>query len=156
MFGATSNSLKIVLIVLFYQLCCTHAQFNFHIAPYATNWFEASEYCHRMHWQLAIVDSEEKHNAVVDAAKATGLHSSGYFGVWLGATRLAQTDIFTWHNTGRILEFTRWAPGEPSEYGEECVMIAYWPSQGFYWTWNDAYCLEKYYAICEFRSCILD
>ncbi|EAT36508.1 AAEL011404-PA [Aedes aegypti] len=154
MFGATSISLKIVLIVLFYQLCCTHAQFNFHIASEATNWFEASEYCHRMSMRLAVVNSEAKHNAVVNAAMATGLHHSGYFGVWLGATDLAQTGIFTWRETGKRLEFTRWAPGEPSEYGENCVMMAYWPSQGFHWTWNDAYCSSKYYAICELRYCI--
>ncbi|EAT35479.1 AAEL012353-PA [Aedes aegypti] len=149
MFGAISNFLKIVLIVLFYQLCCTHAQSKYQIAPYDSNWFEASEYCHRMDMRLAIVDSEEKHNAVVKEAKAAKLHSSGFFGVWLGATDLARSGNFIWHNTGARLRYARWGEGEPSGGREHCVVLYYWPKQRFNWTWNDAPCSTELYAICE-------
>nr|XP_019557309.2 perlucin-like protein [Aedes albopictus] len=143
--------LKAVLLLVF-PCCyshCTSSQPKYHIATYTSNWFEAAEYCHRMNKQLAILDSEEKQNAAVEAAQAEELHLSGFFGVWLGATDLARTGNFVWHNTGARMRFSRWKPGEPSGRGEHCVVLYYWPKQGFNWTWNDAPCSTELYAICE-------
>ncbi|XP_019530296.3 C-type lectin 37Db [Aedes albopictus] len=150
MFAVISNSMKTaVLIVIICQLCCIHAQSKYHIAPYESNWFEASEYCHRLGMRLAIADSEEKHNAIVAEAKAAELHASGFFGVWLGATDLARSRNFIWHNTGARLRYSKWDEGEPSGGDEHCVVLYYWPTQGFNWTWNDAPCSTELYAICE-------
>ncbi|XP_001661648.2 perlucin-like protein [Aedes aegypti] len=141
---------SVLLMVLIYKSYCSSTKPKYHIATYAANWFESSEYCHRKGMQLAIIDSEEKQDAAVQAAEAEELHSSGFFGVWLGATDLARTGNFVWHNTGARMRFSRWKPGEPSGGGEHCVVLYYWPKQGFNWTWNDAPCERDYlYAICE-------
>lgn len=100
--------------------------------------------------RLAIVDTEEKHNAIVREAKAAQIHeASGSFGVWLGATDLARTGIYIWQNTGIRLRYTHWAAGEPSGGNEHCLELHYWLAQGFNWTWNDAPCTDSRYAMCE-------
>ncbi|XP_058838195.1 collectin-10-like [Topomyia yanbarensis] len=125
---------------------------KYHISTYTSNWFEAVEYCHRLGMRLAIVDSDEKHEAMVKAAEATGLQSTGFFGLWLGASDLARKGSFVWHDTGERVIFAKWKPGEPSGGNEHCVNLYYWKDQGFTWTWNDAPCDVSLYAICEDRQ----
>ncbi|XP_062558900.1 perlucin-like protein [Armigeres subalbatus] len=150
MFRTITRDLRIVvLMITIYQAIHISAQSKYHIAPYDSNWFEASEYCHRMGMRLAIVDSEEKQTAIVKEAKAAELHGSGFFGVWLGATDLARSKSFIWHSTGARLRYANWGEGEPSGGNEHCVVLYYWPAQGFNWTWNDAPCSTELYAICE-------
>ncbi|XP_055625737.1 C-type lectin 37Da-like [Toxorhynchites rutilus septentrionalis] len=132
------------------QLHCTpQSAHSYHIALYPSNWHEAVEYCNRLGLRLAIVDNAAKHEAIVQAAQATGLQSSGYFGLWLGASDLARTKTYVWQSTGERLVFGKWKPGEPTGGSEHCLHLSYWPSNGFNWTWNDARCDTNLYAVCE-------
>lgn len=99
--------------------------------------------------RLAIVDSEQKHEETVAAARETGSYVLGNFGVWLGATDLGRTNNYVWHNTGERVLYSRWRIAEPSGGDEHCMALQYWPMLGFFWTWNDVSCNKKLYAICE-------
>ncbi|XP_062558898.1 C-type lectin domain family 6 member A-like [Armigeres subalbatus] len=143
------QKIYICCLLIAYLHMSLSAEPKYHVATYASNWFESAEYCHRMGRRLAIVDSERKHSAVVAAAKKTQLWSSGNFGVWLGATDLARRNNFVWHSTGERVEFAKWRFAEPSGGNEHCLVLQYWPWLGFFWSWNDASCDKKLYAICE-------
>ncbi|XP_055526993.1 alpha-N-acetylgalactosamine-specific lectin-like [Wyeomyia smithii] len=102
--------------------------------------------------RLALVDTAEKHEALVTAANATELHSTGFFGLWLGASDLAREGNFVWHDTGARMTFAKWKPGEPMGSNERCVNLYHWKGQGFVWTWNNAPCSTSLYAVCENRD----
>ncbi|XP_055531176.1 CD209 antigen-like protein C [Wyeomyia smithii] len=125
---------------------------GYHISPYTSNWFEAVEYCHRLGMRLAIADTEDKHNAIAKLGQDTGLWTSGFFGIWLGASDLARTHIYVWHDTGARIRFSRWKAGEPTGGEEHCLNLYYWPQLQFNWTWNDAPCEISLYAVCEKRD----
>nr|XP_019557306.2 C-type lectin domain family 6 member A-like [Aedes albopictus] len=142
------NFIKVAILIINLQFGSS-VEPKYHIATYASNWFESAEYCHRMGMRLAIVDSDRQHDEIVAAAKKTGLHSSANFGVWLGAFDLARTNNYVWHNTGQRVHYSRWRIAEPSGGNEHCLTLQFWPLLGFFWTWNDASCSKKLYAICE-------
>ncbi|XP_058461212.1 C-type lectin mannose-binding isoform-like [Malaya genurostris] len=139
-----------IVFIVAEQIICL-PQNKYHISTYTSNWFEAVEYCHRLGMRLAVVDSSEKHDAIVKAASATGLQSTGFFGLWLGASDLARSKSFVWHDTGDRVTFAKWKEGEPNGQNERCVNLYHWPLQGFEWTWNNAPCDTSLYAICENR-----
>ncbi|XP_058838197.1 C-type lectin mannose-binding isoform-like [Topomyia yanbarensis] len=148
-----ANSLIVCLLLIFaaHQLNSL-VQNGYHISPYTSNWFEAVEYCHRFGMRLAVVNTPEKHAAVVKEAQDTGLWTSGFMGVWLGASDLARTRTYIWQDTGARVNFARWNAGEPSGGNEHCMNLYYWVTQRFNWTWNDAPCDTSLYAICEPRN----
>ncbi|XP_053688594.1 C-type lectin 37Da-like [Sabethes cyaneus] len=142
------------ILLLGVQQLQSQIENGYHISPYTSNWFEAVEYCHRLRMRLAIVDNADKHAAVVKLAHETGLWTGGFLGVWLGASDLARTGIYVWHDTGVRIRFAQWKAGEPTGGQEHCLNLYYWPQQRFNWTWNDAPCEISLYAICEQRDLV--
>lgn len=116
------------------------------------NWFEAVEYCNRRGMQPAILDSQAKHELAVREAQATGRQSSGFFGLWLGASDLAKHQSYVWQPTGAPVLWAKWSPGEPTGDPEHCMNLYYWPDRGFEWTVNDAPCDTTLHALCQERS----
>ncbi|KAL1391459.1 hypothetical protein pipiens_003159 [Culex pipiens pipiens] len=125
---------------------------RYHISSTELNWFEAVEYCHRRGMQPAILDSQAKHDMAVREAQATGRQSSGFFGLWLGASDLAKDRSYVWQQTGAPVLWAKWSAGEPSGPPEHCMTLYYWPDRQFDWETNDAPCDTTLYAMCQERS----
>ncbi|XP_058461735.1 C-type lectin 37Da-like [Malaya genurostris] len=153
MFATTEITLIVtILLSISVNQLNSAVQNGYHIAPYSSNWFEAVEYCNRLGMRLAVVDTADKHDAVVKEAQETGLWTSGFLGIWLGASDLARSNIHIWQDTGARVTFSRWNSGQPSGGSEHCMNLYYWVGQKFNWTWNDAPCDTSLYAICEPRK----
>ncbi|TMW51199.1 hypothetical protein DOY81_003735 [Sarcophaga bullata] len=116
------------------------------------NWFKASHECKRRNSQLAIIDSEEKNDALVDLlANTIGVYDR----LWLGGNdefnaSLEIDRLFFWSPTGEQFTFTNWVEKEPNNGGskEHCVHI-YGSIRSY--RWNDEWCDKKLGFICELK-----
>lgn len=71
--------------------------------------------------------------------------------MWTSGNDFAKQGDFKWLATGQRISYTNWFPGEPNNQmsdgkSEDCMglFLAY--------TWNDFYCTDEYYFICELRQ----
>ncbi|MCA3277530.1 MAG: hypothetical protein ING26_18625, partial [Roseomonas sp.] len=85
--------------------------------------------------------------AVNDAAEDEFIRSnfgSNYF--WIGLNDAAQEGVWRWSN-GDPVTYTRWAPGEPNNWGGDQDYALYWPWHGE--TWDDGTGSAVFRALAE-------
>lgn len=87
------------------------------VFPEKVNWFKANLLCQQQNMEMLHIFSAEDDGRVSKLTKNGGL---GDF--WLGATKqLTQVD-YTWAPSGRPLNYTNWATGEPKNPEKWCVL----------------------------------
>ncbi len=70
----------------------------------------------------------------------------GINGAWLGATDIKTEGTFIWENSGNVLTYTNWAPGEPYNNGD-CITMWCDHANG---VWNDCPCSDTHQTtLCE-------
>ncbi|XP_062559303.1 lectin-like [Armigeres subalbatus] len=125
---------------------------KYYIPNAKIDWVGAAEYCNRLNMRLAIVDSEAKHNTIVELIKQSVANNANRTSVWIGANDISEEGTFVWHSTGLKVDYTNWSVGNPNNYGkEDCAEIAFQSYTNWTWTWNDHKCHTLLNFICEFR-----
>ncbi|XP_062559301.1 lectin subunit alpha-like [Armigeres subalbatus] len=124
---------------------------KYYIPNAKINWIGAVEYCNRLNMRLAIVDSEAKHNTIVELIKRSVAYNANGTNVWIGANDISEEGTFIWHDTGLKVDYKNWSVGNPDNHIEEdCVEIAFRSYTKWTWTWNDNKCHVLLNFICEF------
>ncbi|XP_062549612.1 lectin subunit alpha-like [Armigeres subalbatus] len=124
---------------------------RFMIPVFKANWFKATEFCFSLGMQLAITNSKEDHDRIVDAVKASPIYNANDTIVWIGGSDLAVEGDFYWHATGVRLVYAHWQPGQPDNWKnqEDCLSIVNVLSLGWRWVANDGNCEGLHYFVCE-------
>lgn len=119
------------------------------INPLQANWFKAAEYCFSLGMQLAITNSKEDHDRIVEAVKASPIYNAQDTIVFLGGNDLGEEGVFYWHSTGVRLAYAHWQSGQPDNWKgiEDCVALVNIP--GWNWVANDGSCESVHYFVCE-------
>ncbi|XP_077981409.1 C-type mannose receptor 2-like [Glandiceps talaboti] len=99
---------------------------------------EASTACHNRGMQLAVVDSAEVQQTLVDLLKSQGLDGN----VWISLHRFGDAGFTTMN--GKTLDYTNWDIDEPNGNGR----CGYLRSVKDY-RWDDVSCDLKFYYACE-------
>ncbi|XP_055600601.1 lectin subunit alpha-like [Uranotaenia lowii] len=112
-------------------------------------WFKAREICAKNNQRLVSIESLEKQNEVV-AFLARNVRQAR-ISLWIGATDFGQEGQFRWINSGRPMDYTRWAKGEPNQMlgWERCVEIVYDYYTKWNYQWNDMSCERPRNVLCE-------
>ncbi|XP_075155780.1 lectin subunit alpha-like [Haematobia irritans] len=113
------------------------------------NWLQAMDQCSQMGLQLAVIDNEEKNEALTTLLRSIFGTSRD---LWIGhhdAFNTKKDKKRNWYSiaNGEILEFSYWHSGEPNNHwGEHCAQI--YGKADF--RWNDGDCASKTIGfICE-------
>ncbi|KAL1402858.1 hypothetical protein pipiens_019620 [Culex pipiens pipiens] len=140
----------IFVLTLAQRIKCVSSS-RYFIPSFKANWHKANEYCFFLGMRLALTDSVERHNAVVEEAKRSEVLDVAATVLWLGASDLGQEGLFYWHATGARVRFMNWRSDNPDDFGgvEDCVALVNIPDKGWHWHANDAGCEAEHYFICE-------
>ncbi|XP_029732228.1 perlucin-like [Aedes albopictus] len=124
---------------------------SFYIPIMKLNWIGAVQYCNRIGMRLAVVNSESKNLAVLEAIHAANEDGIDLSNAWIGASDISKEGTFVWLATGRPVNYTNWSENNPNndEGTENCVEIAYQPYTQFKWRWNDNKCDAVNNFVCE-------
>ncbi|XP_077988249.1 L-selectin-like [Glandiceps talaboti] len=129
--------------------------------PYCYN---ANAMCNYFHHGLAILDTQQKDQAVVSYIQSKGWDENScipHFGFWIGLNDLKVEDHFVWsyQNVRQGLceeDYEHWAPGEPNNNpkrdpnGQDCVQL--WFKSKKNGRWDDEYVdFRPKGAVCETR-----
>ncbi|XP_069054955.1 macrophage mannose receptor 1-like isoform X2 [Lepisosteus oculatus] len=120
--------------------CCAR---QYHFVSLEKNWTEAQSYCRENYTDLAVIDSPEDNEQLLQTA-GNPLQYAGWIGLYW--------DQWSWKwSMGNIRldnrngsDFTSWATGQPENYGgkENCGIME---SRGL---WHDYPCSCSFYFIC--------
>ncbi|XP_029714391.2 perlucin-like isoform X2 [Aedes albopictus] len=142
--------LRVLLSVLFLAVATNCVDFCvktplYYIPRVSTDWIGAVEYYNRLNMRLAIVDSQEKHDNIVELIKASDVFVPNATSVWIGANDISTEGTFVWLATGQRANYTNWSVGNPNNHAgrEHCAEIAYQSYTRWTWTWNDHKCDTK-------------
>ncbi|XP_070198383.1 low affinity immunoglobulin epsilon Fc receptor-like isoform X2 [Littorina saxatilis] len=103
-------------------------------------WVDAKAACERQHGILVEIDSLQENAFVYNMVK--GVNSA-----WIGLNDIEQEGVFVWASSGRLLSFSHWGAGQPSNWNgqEHCGM--FWAHVGD--RWNDGTCNHQIPYVCE-------
>ncbi|XP_055598074.1 lectin subunit alpha-like [Uranotaenia lowii] len=124
---------------------------KFFMSSFEANWYRAFQSCAASGKRLVSVESQQKHDALVDYIKTTSRYVN-FSRFWLGANDMAEEGTFVWVHSGRTVTYTRWHSDEPNNTGgvENCVELVYDTVGKYIWKWNDTECKDnKRYFVCE-------
>lgn len=116
-------------------------------------WPDAREKCRDNGGYLAVIESEEENEFILEFFYQTIGENYCGAGPWIGLNDSDVEGVFTWEDgTALDGQFQGWSKNEPNnersskkEGGEDCVLLDYQCQNG----WNDAVCSEQNYFICE-------
>ncbi|XP_030247934.1 C-type lectin domain family 4 member M-like [Sparus aurata] len=113
------------------------------------SWQEARLFCTRRGGDLAMVDSREKHLAIIELLNNYQDPSRpiSHSGFWIGLRDVEEEGVWKWQDGTRLSE-GYWNDGEPNNSGNEDCAAAY-PRSNPYKSWNDAPCSYDLKWICE-------
>ncbi|XP_024132273.1 C-type lectin domain family 4 member M [Oryzias melastigma] len=115
----------------------------------STTWLDARAFCKRHGGDLAVIDSIEKHLAIMNLINnyqdpSRPIHQSGF---WIALRDVDEEGTWRWVDGTRLSE-GYWNDGEPNnEYNEDCGAI--YPRNNPLKAWNDAPCTYNLKWICE-------
>ncbi|XP_058837790.1 perlucin-like [Topomyia yanbarensis] len=124
---------------------------RYYVPPFRANWIRATEYCFSIGMRIAIVQTPQEHNTVVELIKQSEIFNNASTITWLGASDLAREGTYIWHATGIRLQYTNWRPGQPDNMNgiEHCLALMNIPEQGWIWHGNDGPCENEHYFVCD-------
>ncbi|XP_062544313.1 perlucin-like protein [Armigeres subalbatus] len=125
---------------------------KFFIPNLKANWHKAHEFCTSLDMNMVSVESQQDHDDLVQFIKGTDKFSDATR-FWIGASDLAEEGVYTWISNAKLMTFTNWAEGEPTNNdSENCVEMIHNTYVKRIWTWNDIDCRGyRAYFICEER-----
>ncbi|XP_037045266.1 C-type lectin 37Da-like [Bradysia coprophila] len=149
------------IILVYVLLSYTSAQElnkEFKVETYfKANWFEASIFCRDHGMQLATVNTDAEHLAVIQQFPKVNEDLQEYENYWISGTDLAEDGNYKWFSTGKMMLFTKWDYMQPPELirdpyqtepivdnAEDCVQIL-----GYSKRWASTNCSSLYYFVCE-------
>ncbi|XP_065073342.1 C-type lectin 37Db-like [Ochlerotatus camptorhynchus] len=121
------------------------------IPEFKANWFKATEYCFSLGMQLAVTNSKQHHDRIVEVVKSSPIYKEEDTVVLLGDNDLGEEGVFYWHSTGVRLTYAHWQTGQPDNWKgmEDCVALVNIPASGWNWVANDGSCESIHYFVCE-------
>ena len=125
-----------------------------------STWYEAKQTCKQSGGHLVEIESMYEMNNLGRAIESLSWDASVH-GVWIGLNDVFHDGTWVWDHSGRPLDFSNWAPGEPDNKrgAEHCGVSFTNPHPTHAWIglprvrkWSDVSCEERgdhYGAICE-------
>ncbi|CAC5360534.1 MRC [Mytilus coruscus] len=119
------------------------------------NWTDAAIFCRAYNSRLASVETRAENDFLTNIIRLrnglTGNLSltSDY---WIGGTDEKIEGEWIWAESGKPLTYTNWVPGTPDLHlprEEHCLEIVKWKNH--VGQWNDDYCIDPSYFICEMK-----
>ncbi|XP_013402520.1 perlucin [Lingula anatina] len=109
------------------------------------SWSHAQAYCRSISSHLARITSQRGNNMIVSYVRN---YFSVNFNWWLGGNDMAQEGRWVWVGTNKVMSYTNWYPGQPSNYKgiEHCLLLLWSHIQH---RWNDAPCGLAKNFICQ-------
>lgn len=93
--------------------------------------------------EVTTQNDEDAIQSIIQSKEYQGL-AEPFF--WIGASDLGSDNSFYWVKNGQPVVYSSWSEGQPGlSNGENCVEIR----GHFNYLWNDHYCSENKYFICE-------
>uniref|UniRef100_W5LW00 C-type lectin domain-containing protein n=1 Tax=Lepisosteus oculatus TaxID=7918 RepID=W5LW00_LEPOC len=124
----------------FTQSCCAR---QYHFVSLEKSWTEAQSYCRENYTDLAVIDSPEDNEQLLQTA-GNPLQYAGWIGLYRDqwSWKWSMGNISLYSQTGS--NFTSWATGEPDNFmgHENCVVLR---TTGF---WHDNDCSVSFPFIC--------
>ena len=120
----------------------SHGDSVYYLCGYYRRWAIARGICQDLGADLIIVD---------DKAEADFVASEGGMAivdVWMGATDMEEEGAFVWVDGTKVEDgFNAWAAGQPDDAlgAQDCAAF----SSSFSWAWDDRWCDDTYWFICE-------
>ena len=63
-----------------------------------------------------------------------------------------QENIWKWHSSGSIFNYTNWNTGEPNSAGGDQDCLKMWSNASYNYKWDDEDCSDKYRTICQIKG----
>nr|XP_022294154.1 galactose-specific lectin nattectin-like [Crassostrea virginica] len=105
-------------------------------------WNNAGAFCRNAGGKLVEIENASEENFL--RSHLLSSHKSEHF--WIGGSDIIQDGKWLWLSTQEPLDYTDWAPREPSNgITARCMTMAY--HEGCHW--NDDICTMQYDFICE-------
>ena len=105
------------------------------------NWTDAEDFCKEKGAHLASVTSSTINDYILEGKAIRNIPH-----LWVGGTDAEIEDVWKWTD-GSAWEFTFWGPGEPNNFGTQCLV--YHPSN----TWDDRTCFWEDKFLCSQTLC---
>merc|ERR1719305_2253803 len=105
------------------------------------NWTDAEDFCKEKGAHLASVTSSTINDYILEGKAIRDIPH-----LWVGGTDAEIEDVWKWTD-GSAWEFTFWGPGEPNNFGPQCLV--YHPSN----TWDDRTCFWEDKFLCSQTRC---
>ena len=105
------------------------------------NWTDAEDFCKEKGAHLASVTSSTINDYILEGKAIRNIPH-----LWVGGTDAEIEDVWKWTD-GSAWEFTFWGPGEPNNFGPQCLV--YHPSN----TWDDRTCFWEDKFLCSQALC---
>lgn len=126
-----------------------HSCYRF--SNFDASWHDAREYCNAFGSNLLSLDSM-KEAYIIDYLIKSNPEFQDPKGWWTSGNYVVRSQRWMW-STGQQLQtminFSRWAPGEPNARSTMHCMVLYKPEKYF---WHDATCTDKHNFICEMEK----
>ncbi|XP_037043429.1 lectin subunit alpha-like [Bradysia coprophila] len=114
---------------------------------FKANWYRAMQFCRFHGMQLASIESQSEHDAVVGLMTDLRMRDERF---WISGNDLANEGNFFWMANGRPLTYTNWFNGEPNHIGiERCVELWNRNVATNPIMWNNFFCTSELFFICE-------
>ena len=88
-----------------------------------STWYTSRRKCKESGGYLLEIDSQEEQDAIMEEIKSWGWDGDTDFSFWIGLTDIFHDSTWVWDNLGKPLNYSNWAPGEPSDGVEHCVAM---------------------------------
>ncbi|XP_028616913.1 C-type lectin domain family 6 member A isoform X3 [Grammomys surdaster] len=110
-------------------------------------WIISEQNCVQMGAHLVVINTEAEQNFIIQQLN----ESRTYF---LGLSDPQGNGKWQWiDNTPFSQNIRFWHPQEPNLPEEQCASIVYW--NPLKWGWNDVFCDNKHYSICQMKKIYL-
>nr|XP_034368010.1 C-type lectin domain family 6 member A isoform X3 [Arvicanthis niloticus] len=107
-------------------------------------WSISEQNCIQMGAHLVVINTEAEQNFITQQLDES-------FTYFLGLSDPQGNGKWQWiDNTPSSQNVRFWHPQEPNLPEERCASIVYWTP--LKWGWNNVFCDNKYYSICEMRK----
>ena len=63
-----------------------------------------------------------------------------------------QENIWKWHSSGSIFNYTNWYTGEPNNAGGDQDCLKMWSKAIHNYKWDDDDCSDKFRTICQIKG----
>ena len=63
-----------------------------------------------------------------------------------------QENIWKWHSSGSIFNYTNWSTGQPDNWGGSQDCLKMWSKASHNYKWDDDDCTDKFRPICQIKG----